>query len=112
MQIIFVLERIYFLAPQKHAGFWATDARLVSEKARAERKNFDLIFISNKIDNAEFAYPVYAKIEPQEVIWQNRQTVKRFDNVLIADKLPADAKGHILVMELKDLKLNIYEIQK
>ncbi len=110
--MIFVLERVYFLAPQKHAGFWAFDARLVSQKAKAERNNFDLVFISNKIDNAEFAYPVYAKIEPQEVIRQNRLPIKKFDNVLIADKLPADAGGHILVMELKDLKLNIYEIQK
>jgi 4-amino-4-deoxy-L-arabinose transferase-like glycosyltransferase len=112
VQIIFVLERIYFLAPQKHAGFWAADAKVVSQKAIAERKNFDLVFIDNKIDAVEFAYPVYAQIAPQEVIRQNRLPLKKFDNVLIANKLPVDAKGHILVMELKDLKLNIYEIQK
>ena len=40
------------------------------------RDKFDYVILSNDIDNMEFAYPTYARIEPKEVIAQNQNPQK------------------------------------
>lgn len=90
-QFIFMLERIYFLAPVKFARFWSYPAKNAAEKAITNRNSYDYIFLSSKIDNIEYAYPVYARINPQDVADQfgketllnNNRLIKKFTNVYI-----------------------------
>ncbi len=51
---------------------------------------YKYIFLSDKIDSIEFAYPVYGRVDPSQVIAQNKSRVeigglqfKKFDNVYI-----------------------------
>ncbi|EKD90895.1 MAG: hypothetical protein ACD_30C00071G0001 [uncultured bacterium] len=90
VQFVFILDNLYFLSGHKFSGFWSEPAKLVSERAINEHQNFDYVFISDRIDNVEFAYPVYAKVAPQEVQGQvisrteiNGLKFKQFDNVYI-----------------------------
>lgn len=90
LQLIFILQRIYFLSPQKFSSFWAESAKLASIVAIEKSKTYDTVILSDKIDNVEFGYPVYSLVEPNEVISQNiRRTdfyggeFKKFENVLI-----------------------------
>lgn len=90
IQFAFFLQKLYFLAPKEYSNFWAYTAKLASEKAQQDKNKFDYIFLSDKIDSIEFAYPVYAKIDPAVVIAQNKNGVevaghnfKKFDNVYI-----------------------------
>lgn len=92
MQFLFVVERIYFLAPNKHSQHWADPAKQASQLAIQSSNNFDYVILSDRIDNIEFAYPVYARVDPQEVISQNQhrsnlgnQRFKKFGNVYIGN---------------------------
>ena len=56
------------------------------------KSNFKYIFVSDKIDSLEYAYPVYAKIDPQDVISQNKNPTifngnkyKKYGNVYIGN---------------------------
>lgn len=92
IQFIFFTQKLYFLAPKEYSNFWAYDAKQASEQALQDKKNYDFIFLSDKIDNIEFAYPVYAKIEPLQIIEQNKTKFsinglkfKKFDNIYIGN---------------------------
>ena len=96
IQFIFVMERIYFLSPNKFARFWAEDGNAAAQLGVENRNNFDYIFISDRIDNAEYAYPAKARIEPSLIIKQNQKRdiieeleFKHFGNVYIGT-LPLD----------------------
>ena len=89
-QFIFFFERTYFLAPNKFAAFWSYPAKKASEIAIIEKDNYDYVFLSDRIDNIEFAYSVYARLDPKLVIDQNLEktnfggySFRRFDNVYI-----------------------------
>lgn len=91
-QAVVGLERIYFLAPQKHAQHWAEPAKQASQLAIDNRFKYDYVILSDRIDNVEFAYPVYARVDPPEVITQNKQraslgkfSFKKFANVYIGN---------------------------
>lgn len=85
LQIPFVFQRVYFLAPGKFAGFWSKEAKDESLKAMEKDKIGEDYTLSTKIDNIEYAYPVYAKIDPNEVIKQYGKFPKVYGNVVISD---------------------------
>lgn len=84
IQLIFCLFTIYFFAPNKFGSFWSLDAKIASEKAINSDKNIEVI-LSTKIDNIEYAYPVYAKIDPKLVIEQYGKYPKIYGNIIISD---------------------------
>lgn len=71
-QFIVFADRFYFVAPKKNAGFWSYPAKEAAVLALRNQERFDYVILSNDIDNMEFAYPTYTKIEPEKVIAQNR----------------------------------------
>lgn len=92
IQLIFFLQKLYFLSPNEYALFWAYSAKVASHLAIKNQNSYDYIFLSDRIDNIEFAYPVYSKIHPNEVISQNSQRTnlegrqfKKFNNVYIGN---------------------------
>lgn len=89
-QFMFLTNSLYFLSPAKFGNFWAYSAKQATEVALENKDKFDAIFISDRVDNIEFAYPVYAKISPKIVIEQNKKRekvgdfqFKKFDNIYI-----------------------------
>ena len=83
-QFIYALFTIYYFAPNKFGSFWSLDAKIASEKAIIVDKNIEVV-LSTKIDNIEYAYPVYAKIDPKVVIEQYEKWPKKYDNVAITN---------------------------
>ena len=85
VQILFVMVTIYFYAPNKFGSFWSLDAKTASEKAINSDKNIEVV-LSTKIDNIEYAYPVYAKIDPKLVIEQYGKWPKIYGNIIISNE--------------------------
>lgn len=90
IQFLFFAQKIYFLSADEYASFWAFPAKLASKFAIENKKNYDYIILSDQIDSLEFAFPVYDKVDPREVINQNNQKTsvgeyqfKKFENVYI-----------------------------
>ena len=90
IQFIYFTDRFYFVAPQKHSRFWSYPAKEAVALALKNQKKFDYILLSNDIDNMEFAYPAYAKLDPILVIRQNQNPATlgefkffKYDNVYI-----------------------------
>lgn len=90
VQFIFFIQKIYFLAPNAYSNFWSYPAKLAVQIAIQNKDKYSYIIISDKIDDIEFAYPVYMKINAESVISQNkRKTIlgnypmKKFGNVFI-----------------------------
>lgn len=84
VQLIFIMQRVYFLSPNKFASFWSTEAKKAS--LLAIKNTSKIVVLSAKIDNIEYAYPVYAKIDPNIVINQYEKFPKKYNNVIITDK--------------------------
>lgn len=76
IQFFYFIDRFYFVAPKKDAKFWSYPAKEAFNLARKNKSKFDFVILSNNIDNMEFAYPVYQKMEPKEVITQNQNPAK------------------------------------
>ncbi|MCL5019947.1 MAG: hypothetical protein M1426_05740, partial [Patescibacteria group bacterium] len=76
LEFIFFADGFYFLAPKKNSRFWSYTAKKASILASEKRQDYDFVILSNDIDNMEFAYPVYTKIDPKLVIEQNRNPAK------------------------------------
>lgn len=85
IQFAAILSTIYYFVPNKFGSFWSSDARVASVKAINADKNEEVV-LSAKIDNIEYAYPVYAKIDPKLVISQYQKWPKIYSNVIITDK--------------------------
>lgn len=90
IQFVFFAQKLYFLSPSLYSNFWSYPAKIASGVVRQNKDEYDNIFLSDKINDIEYAYPVYAKIEPDEVIIQNKNkgviqnlSFKKFDNVYI-----------------------------
>lgn len=66
-------ERFFFLSANKFYNFWSYPAKEASRIALKNKDRFDAIFLSGNISNMEYAYPVYAKIDPKHVISANNQ---------------------------------------
>ncbi len=90
IQFTYFVDRFYFVAPQKNTKAWSYPAKEAAQLALENRRKFDFVILSNDIDNMEFAYPVYAKLDPNLVIKQNQSPAKigefkffKYDNVYI-----------------------------
>lgn len=83
-QLAFVLTTIYNFAPNKFGSFWSTEAKKASLEALVKSKS-EKVILSTDIDNIEFAYPVYADVDPNEVISQYGKMPKVYGNVTITD---------------------------
>jgi hypothetical protein len=86
IQFVFVIQRVYFLAPNKFADFWSAEAKTASLQAINNSDKTKTIVLSTKIDNMEYAYPVYAKIDPNLVIALYGKFPKVYGNVEIVNK--------------------------
>ena len=86
LQLVYILVRVYFVAPNKFASFWSAKAKEVSLDAIEKSSQGEKITLSTKnIDNIEYAYEVYAKVNPREVIAQYGKFPKKFGSVTITD---------------------------
>lgn len=85
VQLSFVLVAIYFFAPYKFGSFWSIDAKNASLTAMGQDKNKEVI-LSTKTGDIEYAYPVYAKVDPRLVISQYQKWPKRYGNVKIINE--------------------------
>lgn len=90
IQFVFFAQKLFFLAPIEYNNFWSFPAKEASEIAKQNINNFKYILLSDKINDIEFAYPVYTKIDPSVVISQNKNKTtlskmpfKKFGNVYI-----------------------------
>lgn len=102
VQFIFFIQKLFFLSPNLYSKFWSYPAKQASEIAKENINHFDFIILSDKIDNVEFAYPVYAKVHPTEVINQNKNRAsfmdhksKNFGRVIIGN-FPGDRARDLL----------------
>lgn len=125
IQFLFFTQKIYFLAPVEYARFWSYSARIASFTALENKAKYDYVFLSDKIDNMEFAYPVYANIDPRQVINQNNGgkveingvSFKKFDNIYIGSLNENDLEGLIqsinglvLVVASPNVKSGNYDV--
>lgn len=100
IQFIFVLSTIYFYAPYKFGSFWSMEAKTKSLKAIEEKGKYEKIILLTDIDNIEYAYPIYAKIDPRFVIAQYGSFPKTYENVIVSDNLKDyEVNSNILVLE-------------
>jgi 4-amino-4-deoxy-L-arabinose transferase-like glycosyltransferase len=90
-QFIFFADRIYFIAGEKFANFWAYPAKVSSIIALNER-SYQYVFLSSSIDSINDAYPVYAQIDPdfiskgkQEIVQISGINFVRYGNVYLGD---------------------------
>lgn len=87
IQLIYILVRIYSIAPVKFASFWSADAKKTAlEAVQAQKEGKEVILNINETDNIEYAYEVYAKIDPNLVIAQYGKIPKVYGNVVITDR--------------------------
>lgn len=112
IQFIYFLDRFYFVAPQKNTRFWSYPAKEAFILASKNSQKFDYIILSNDIDNMEFAYPLYAKLDPNLVIKQNQNPARineykffKYDNIYIGS-LPNSR----LMQFIKDLQGSVLYI--
>lgn len=84
-QLVLILVNLYTFVPNKFGSFWSSEAKTTSLKAISDSKN-GMVILTTKIDNIEYAYPVYAKIDPKEVIAQYGNFPKVYGNVIISNE--------------------------
>ncbi len=84
VQLFLVLLDLYYFVPYKFGSFWSEVAKIESLNAIKISKTQKVV-LSTKIDNMEYAYPVYAKVNPREVIAQYGKFPKIYGNVTIVD---------------------------
>lgn len=125
IQVTFFLQKLLFLAPYEYNSFWSYPAKLGSELAIQNKDKYDYIFLSDRLDSVEFAYPVYARVDPKDIIDRNnnkinlgKYTFKKFGNVYIGnipnqeiDNFLDNLRARVLYLgDLTDLKyLKSYE---
>lgn len=111
LQFLFFVERVYFLAPNKFATFWSYPAKRASELAIQKRDDYEAIFISDKIDNVELAYPVYSTFNPEEksvVEIVDAYRFKNFKNVYVGAIPEADEERFFGNLNKKALYIKEY----
>lgn len=87
LQLTYILIRLYTVVPAKFANFWSAEAKEAAEDAiRLNSEGQSVTLYINKIDNIEYAYEVYAKVDPLEVISQYGKPIKIYDNVAISNE--------------------------
>jgi hypothetical protein len=91
-QFVFLLDKLYFLSPIKYGTFWSYPAKAAVTLANDNKGKYDYVFLSDKIDNVQYAYPVYNKVDPNIVIAENKTPFdfgkykfRKYGNVYITD---------------------------
>lgn len=101
LQFVVFMERTLFVAPNQFSRFWSFPAKLGVEQAIINAKRFDYIILSDKIDNMEYAYPVYAQLDPRLVLEQNNKTnlgdynFRKYGNVYIGSVPATQIKSFV-----------------
>lgn len=102
IQFIYFTQKLYFLTPNEFSRFWSYPAKYATEKAQENKDRYDYIILSDRIDNIEYAHPVYTKTDPQLVISQYKAReklgdfeFKRYDSVYIG-AIPSSELGNFL----------------
>ena len=102
MQFVFLLDKLYFLSPVKYNEFWSYPARAAVTMANNDASQYDYVFLSDRIDNVQFAFPVYNKIDPAAVIAENKSPYKfgdyefrKYGNVYIVNVPDTRVSGFI-----------------
>lgn len=127
-QFASILEKLYFVTPNQYARYWGYPAKLASSIANQEKGSYDYVLLSSRINDIEYAYPVYNKLDPAIFITQkdfpeelNGINFKRFDNVYIGsiearalDTFIKGLKGRVLYIGTPfDMEhLSNYEIRR
>lgn len=118
IQFTFFAYKLFFLSPNEYSRFWSYTAKEASELAYKEKNKFDYVILSDAIDNMEFAYPVYAKVDPEIVINQNmtktklnNRDFKKFDNVYIGHLNEGEVDGFMQGIERSTLFIGTNELQ-
>lgn len=75
IQFIFMSENLFVTSQNKYDQFWAYPAKQASEIANQNKNKYDRIFLSDRIDAIEFAYPAYTMIDPAVIFKQKRAQV-------------------------------------
>lgn len=90
IQFVFFVQKLYFLAPNEYGNFWSYPAKMASQIAIQNKDKYTYIILSDKIDDIEFAYPAYTKVQPEQIIDQNKNApilngynLKRYGNVYV-----------------------------
>lgn len=106
MQFIFISEDLYFISPNKYSRFWAYPARKATEIAIQNKQKYNYIFLADRIDTIEFAYPVYAAVNPTKVLEQNKSQTqigeykfRKYSNVYIGYIPDSQVEGFINSLE-------------
>jgi hypothetical protein len=86
IQFVFVMQRVYFLAPNKFANFWSADAKAMALATLNSDKKKTVTLSTKKVDNIEYGYEVYTKVDPKLVMNQYGKFPKVFGNVVITDR--------------------------
>lgn len=87
VQFIYILIRVYTIAPAKFASFWSADAKKEALLAIEKSNNGEKVSLNvTKTDNIEYAYEVYSRLDPREVIAQYGKFPKVYGNVTVTDK--------------------------
>lgn len=102
IQFIFFMDRYFFIAPSEFSRFWSYPAKLASDIVTENKDKYKYIILSDSLDSIEFAYPVYAKVDPKLVIDQNKQKTtlkqyqfKNFGNIYIGHIPDGEIEGFI-----------------
>lgn len=83
IQFVFVMSSVYFFAPNKFGSFWSDKAKKESLDAILASKDNKVVLSTKQIDNIEYAYPLYAKVDPELVVSQYGKFPKVYGNVTI-----------------------------
>jgi 4-amino-4-deoxy-L-arabinose transferase-like glycosyltransferase len=90
VQFVPMLESLYYLAPQRYSRFWSNMAKTVSTQVAGQKDNFDYVIVSTRLDNVEYAYPIYNKVSAKEIVANNRtktelggKMFKKYNNVYL-----------------------------
>lgn len=84
------LYRFYLLSPALNTSFWSYGARKAVAFTLENKDRYQYIILSTSIPDTEYAYPVYFKIEPKEVLYANSHKINigehqflKYDNVYL-----------------------------
>lgn len=103
VQFVIFIDHFYFVAVKKDERFWSYPAKEAFILASAYRQKYDFVILSNDIDNMEYAYPTYAKLDPNLVIKQNQSPASigkfkffKYDNVYIGSLPNSEVEQFIM----------------